>query len=137
MVTTQELFSALFHTTQKNQHLLITAESYARSHALKSLIRGQILEFDQLESDIQYIFARRGWDLAEIQPVDRWVAGLSFRCRSDASIAEHLIRLHAKDTIRILKLRNRWHCADEQTSMVIQKFLDCKLICTRQMQPYL
>ncbi len=137
MVTTQELLSSLLHTTERNHYLLTIAKNYAVSHGLKSVILGQIREFDQIESDLQYIFARRGWETQELQPAERWMVGLRFRCRTDAAIAEYMITMHTRDTIRILKLRNQWHSADEQAVTVLQKYLDSKLISSRQMQPYL
>lgn len=142
MVTTQELLSSVLNAVQLSQHVIALAKAAASSHALKSIFMSQVQEYDRIESEIQIIAAQRGWELFELEPAARWCAGFRFRRslhkhRADSSIAEYMIGLHTKDTVSSLKLYNQWYRADEQILTLFQKFLDCKTISIRQMQPYL
>lgn len=142
MATTRELLSSVLNTVQLSQHILTLATAAASSHALKSTLKTQVQEYDRIESEIQIIAAQRGWELFELEPAARWCAGFRFRRsfhrrRTDSSVAEYMIGQHTKDTVSSLKLQNRLSRSDEQILTLLQKFLDCKTISIRQMQPYL
>lgn len=137
MITAQEFLSSVLQTTQLSQHMLSLSAAAASSHALKSILQAQIQEYDRIESEIQILAARRGWELWELQPAARWLAGIRFHRRTDSSIAEHLINLHTKDTVSCIRLCNQWDRTDGQILTLFQKFLDCKTMNIRQMQPYL
>lgn len=142
MVTSQELLSSLLNTVQLNQHILRLSAAASSSHALKSILVSLIQEYDRIESEIQIISAQRGWELYESEPAARWLSGFRFRHsiqkrRADSSIAEYMIGLHTKDMVQSLKLHNQCNRTDEQIQTLFQKFLDCKTISIRQMQPFL
>lgn len=142
MVTAQEMLSFILKTVQLSQYILSQATAAASSHALKSAFRVQLPEYDRIESEIQILAARRGWELPEVQPAVLWLTGFRFRQtlgrRSpDSSIAEYLIGRHTKDMIAMLKLHNQWQQPDVQIRTLFQKLLDCKTVSIRQMHPHL
>lgn len=142
MTTAQQFLSAMLETVQHSQDSLFHAVSAASSHSLKSIFKTQLQEYDRIESEIQSIAARRGWELPELQPAVKWFSGFRFRLllrlhSADSCIAERMISLHTVDMVNTLKLLHRYDPKDDQILTLFQKLLDCKTMNIRQMQPFL
>lgn len=137
MVTEQEYLSAQVRTMQRMQYLLSLASAAAASHRLISDINAQMAALDQLESRYRILSVQRGWDLPEMEPYDKWLTSLRFRCRKDDRIAEYLIRRYTDDTIALLKLHNRWTLDDPSIKNLFQKYMDSHTVAIRQLQVFL
>lgn len=132
----------MLENAQLSQSILYNAMTAAASHSLKSIFKAQLQEYDRIESEIQSVAARRGWELPEVQPAVRWFFAFRFRLflrihSSDSCIAERMIRQHTQDTVDTLKLLHQCEIKDDQILTLFQKLLDCKTVNIRQMQPFL
>lgn len=137
MITAEQFVSAQQNKLLQIQYILGLAESAAASHTLKSDIRNQIAALDMLENHFQTISLQRGWELSELEPIERLRISIRFRCRNDARIAEYLIRLYNRDSMMLIKLYNRCEQDDSALRNLFQKLMDQYTVGTRQMQQFL
>lgn len=137
MVTAEEFLIAQLKALQRIQYTLTLANSAAASHRMKSDLLSQLSALDQLESQFQTLSAQRGWDVRDMEPVDRWLISLRFHYRKDPRLAQYLIHMYTHNCIGLQKLFNRLETDDTSVRRLFQKFMDRCTVGIRQMQPFL
>jgi len=142
MTSSQLFLSSILNTAQLTQKKLNLGMKAAASHSLKSAFKKQLLEFDQIESEIQSAASRRGWDLSELQPGMLWIRSIRFqwrlrRSKTDSGITELMIRHSTNDMIDTLKTAHELNVQDVQILTILQKLLDCQTVVIRQLQSFL
>lgn len=137
MVTAEEFLGAQLKALYRIQYTLSLADAAAASHSLKSDLLSQLSGLDQLESQLQALSAQLGWELRDMEPIDRWRISMRFHYRSDPKIAQHLINMYMQECIELQKLYNRLKSDGTTVRRLFQKFIDRCTVGIRQMQPFL
>lgn len=142
MNSNQNLLSSLLKTTQQGQVQIRSLLDSALHPQLRSTLRSQLRELEAIESSALTIALQRGWELSEMDFLDRFLTDRVTRikvtgCSSDSRIADLLIRMHTKGMNRGLREIHRLSGEDAQLRILSQRLLDCQTANIRQMQLYL
>ena len=142
MKTNKELLSSLLKTTQIGQIEIRSVLDTAMEPSLRAILRGQLREFDSIESEAHRIASQRGWELPELDPAIRFLLDRRNRFRltgknTDSRIADILIQGNTKGIIQNLQNIHRFQSEDTRLRILCQKLLDCENAGIRQMQAFL
>ena len=109
---------------------------------LRKALQSQLQEYDAIESEAYALATQRGWELREIQPGRRMVAGIMThmklnRGNTDSKIADMMIIGNTRGMVKGLKNMHHWKEHDSQIETLSQKLIDTEVANIRQMQPFL
>lgn len=109
---------------------------------LRKALQSQLREYDSIESEAHALASQRGWELQEIQPAKRMMAGIMTHMKlshgnSDSQIAGMMIQGNTRGMILGLKNLHQYQQQDSQVSALSQRLLDCETANIRQMQTFL
>lgn len=138
----KEMLCSLLKTTQMGQVGIRCVLNTAMRPGLRKALESQLREYDAIESEAHYIASQRGWELPELQPGARFLAGMSARMKlrfgnTDSKIAGMMIQGNTRGMITGLKNAHQYSAQDEPVSILSQKLLDCENANIRQMQTFL
>ncbi len=142
MKTNQEMLSSILKTTQMGQTGIRTVLETSMRPGLRKALESQLTEYDSIESQAHALATQRGWELRELQPGMRSMAGMMTRMRlrygnTDSKIAGMMIQGNTRGMITGLKDLHQYNSQDGQISGLSQKLLDCETANIRQMQAFL
>lgn len=142
MKTSQQILSSVLKTTQMGQIGIRSVLDTRMRPGLKDALTSQLKEYDALESEAHTLATQRGWELPELDPAARAMAGMMTRVKlqmggNDSKIADMMIQGNTKGMIKSLKLMHRLPQEDSQVSALSQKLLDTETANIRQMQAFL
>ena len=142
MKTSQQILSSVLKTTQMGQIGIRSVLDTRMRPGLKDALTSQLKEYDALESEAHTLATQRGWELPELDPAARAMAGMMTRVKlqmggNDSKIADMMIQGNTKGMIKGLKTLHQFGQQDEQINTLSQKLLDCENANIRQMQGYL
>ena len=137
-----QMLSSILKTTQAGQISIQKVLDTSMRPGLRKALQSQLQEYNAIESDAYALAAQRGWELQEIQPGKRMVAGIMTGMKlshgnSDSKIADMMIQNNTRGMIQGLKNLHQYQQQDSQVSALTQRLLDCETANIRQMQTFL
>ena len=141
MKGSKDLLSSILKTTQMGQVGIRAVMDRAEKTGIKKELKSQLAEYDTIEQEAHSLAASRGWELEELDPVVKYMAGMMSRMQLvsnnvDSKIAALMIQGNTKGMIKSLKNMHRYNGSDTQISSLSQKLLDCEIANIRQMQGF-
>ena len=142
MKDSNDILSSLLKTTQMGQVGIRSVEKAVESPELKKALRSQLKEYDEIEKETYALAAKRGWELAELNPMARTMADMATRGKlmynkNDSKIAEMMVQGNTRGVIKSLKNLHRYHLNDSSVTEMAQKLLDCENNNIKQMEGFL
>ena len=142
MKNNKEMLSSILKTTQMGQVGIRSIMDTSMRPGLRKALESQLQEYDSIESEAHIIASARGWDLPELQPGKKLMAGTMSRMKlsfgnTDSKIAGMMIQGNTRGMIKGLKNQHQFAGQDSQVSALSQKLLDCETANIRQMQAFL
>lgn len=142
MKTDKEMLSSILKTTQMGQVGIRTVLESSMRPGLRKALESQLQEYDSIENEAYTIATQRGWELSELQPGKRMMAGIMSRMKlsygnTDSKIAGMMIQGNTRGMIKGLKNAHQSIGLDSQVATLSQKLLDCETANIRQMQNFL
>lgn len=142
MKNSQDLLSSLLKTTQMGQVGIRSVLETTMEPDLRRALESQLREYDGIESEAHAIAGRRGWELAELDPAVRTMAGMMTRMKlagkqADSKIADMMIQGNTRGLVKGLKNQHRFQGNDQPVEILTQKLLDCEKANIRQMEDFL
>ena len=138
----RQMLSSILNTAQMGQISIQKVLDTSMRPALRKALQSQLQEYSSVEADAYILASQRGWDLREVQPGKRWIAGIRTHMKlrhgnSDSAIADMIIQGNTSAMIAGLKDLHQYQQQDTQVSALSQRLLDCETANIRQMQPFL
>ncbi len=142
MKNSKEMLSSILKTTQMGQIGIRSILDTSMRPSLRKALESQLQEYDIIESEAHAIAGQRGWDLPELDPSIRFMAGMMSRAKlgwgdADSKIAGMMIQGNTRGMIKGIKNQHQFNKQDEQVSILTQRLLDCENANIRQMQNFL
>ena len=142
MKDSKDILSSLLKTTQMGQVGIRSVEKAVEGSDLKKALRSQLREYDKIEQETYALAEKRGWVLAELNPMARTMADMASRGKlmynkNDSKIAEMMVQGNTRGVIKSLKNLHRYHQSDPQVTEMAQKLLDCENNNIKQMEGFL
>lgn len=142
MKSSKEMLSSILKTTQMGQIGIRTVLDTSMGPGLRKALESQLREYDIIESEAHAIAGQRGWEVKELDPAVRFMAGMMTRMtlnrrNQDSKIAGMMIQGNTRGMIKGIKNQHRLTKQDTQVTTLNQRLLDCENANIRQMQPYL
>lgn len=142
MKDSKDLLSSVVKTTQMGQVGIRCVMKNAVKSDMKKALKSQLKEYNAIEQEAQSIASARGWQIEELDPAVKYMAGMMTRARLmgqdvDSKIAAMMIQGNTRGTIKTLKNLHRYQKQDKCISDLSQRLLDCETENIRQMQGYL
>ena len=142
MKDSKDILSSLLKTTQMGQVGIRSVEKAVDSPELKKALKSQLKEYDEIEKETYALAAKRGWELAELNPMARTMADMAPRGKlmynkNDSKIAEMMVQGNTRGVIKSLKNLHRYHLNDSSVTEMAQKLLDCENNNIKQMEGFL
>ncbi|MBE6917918.1 MAG: hypothetical protein E7470_08490 [Ruminococcaceae bacterium] len=142
MKDSKDILSSLLKTTQMGQVGIRSVVKAAEAPQFKKALRDQLDEYNKIEKETYDLAKRRGWVLAELNPVARTMADMASRGKlmygkNDSKIAAMMVQGNTRGVIKSLKNMHRYHQNDSDVTALSQKLLDCENNNIRQMEGYL
>ena len=138
----RQMLSSILKTAQMGQISIQKVLDTSMRPALRKALQSQLQEYSSVGADAYILASQRGWDLREVQPGKRWIAGIRTHMKlrhgnSDSAIADMIIQGNTSAMISGLKDLHQYQQQDTQVSALSQRLLDCETANIRQMQPFL
>lgn len=138
----KDILSSLLKTTQMGQVGIRSVEKAANGTQLKSALKSQLQEYNDIEKETYALAKERGWELQELNPMARTMADMAARSKlmynkNDSKIAEMMVQGNTRGVIKSLKNLHRYHQNDGQVTAMAQKLLDCENNNIKQMEGFL
>lgn len=142
MKRNKEILCSILKTTQMGQVGIRRCLETSMRPGLRKALESQLQEYDSIETEAHSIATRRGWELPELDPGLRLMAGVQTRMKlngrnTDSKIAGMMIQGNTRGMIKGLKNLHQLAGSDEQVHILSQKLLDCETANIRQMQNFL
>lgn len=142
MKNDRQMLSSILKTTQMGQIAIQKVLDTSMRPGLRKALQSQLREYDSIESEAHALASQRGWELQEIQPAKRMMAGIMTHMKlshgnSDSQIAGMMIQGNTRGMILGLKNLHQYQQQDSQVSALSQRLLDCETANIRQMQTFL
>ncbi len=142
MKDSKDILSSLLKTTQMGQVGIRSVEKAANGTQLKSALKSQLQEYNDIEKETYALAKERGWELKELNPMARTMADMAARSKlmynkNDSKIAEMMVQGNTRGVIKSLKNLHRYHQNDGQVTAMAQKLLDCENNNIKQMEGFL
>ncbi len=142
MKSSKEMLSSILKTTQMGQIGIRTVLDTSMRPGLRKALESQLREYDIIESEAHAIAGQRGWELRELDPAVRFMAGMMSRAtlargNHDSKIAGMMIQGNTRGMIKGLKNQHQFNKQDSQVNALTQRLLDCENANIRQMQAFL
>lgn len=142
MKNSKEMLSSILKTTQMGQIGIRTVLDTSMRPGLRKALESQLQEYDIIESEAHAIAGQRGWELPELDPAVRFMAGMMSRMQlaggnHDSKIAGMMIQGNTRGMIKGIKNQHQFNKQDEQVNCLTQRLLDCENANIRQMQNFL
>lgn len=142
MKNSKELLSSILKTTQMGQVGIRSILDVGMKPSLHQALESQLREYDSIESEAHSIASARGWELPELDPAIRYMAGMMSRMQLtgnevDSKIAKMMIQGNTKGMIKQTKNIHHYSGHDELIQAVNQKLLDTEFNNTAQMYKFL
>lgn len=142
MKNSYDVLSSILKTTQMGQVGIRAVMDDAAGHDLKQALHSQLKEYADIEKEAYALAASRGIELAELDPMAKYMAGFISRTqlhlgKADSKIAAMMINGNTRGMIKGYKNLHNYHAPDAQISALGQKLLDTERANIRQMQGYL
>lgn len=142
MMSNQEILSSVLKTAQMGQVGIRSIYPYASGENFRNTLQDQLQEYDRIEDQALQIAAQRGWELRELNPGAKFMAGMMARShllreRSDAKIADMMILGNTRGMIKGIHNRHRSRSRDAAVNAISQKLLDSEAENIRQMKTFL
>ena len=137
-----QMLNTILSITQMGQVSIQKVLEVSMRPGLRKALQTQLREYDAIESEAHALASQRGWELREIQPGKRMIAGIVThmklsRGNADSKIASMMIQNNTTDMIEGLKNLHQYQQQDSQVSALSQRLLDCETANIRQMQSFL
>lgn len=109
--------------------------------SLRTELRSQLQQYDAIELEAHSIASSRGWNLEELDPSVKAMAGMMSRAKlkfgnADSKTAAMMIQGNTRGMIKSLKNMHQFCGNDERVSRLSQKLLDCETVNIRKMQGF-
>lgn len=142
MKNSKAILSAILQAAQRGQIQLRSALTRSMGAALRSTLESQLGEFDAIEAEAHAIASERGWDLSELDPMQKALLYMGRQMRihrwnPDSKIAGILIQDCTAGLSKRKKHQLSYKVHDRQVSALSQKLLDCETAAIRRMKPFL
>lgn len=142
MKNNKQMLSSILKTTQMGQVGIRCVLNTTMRPGLRKALESQLQEYDSIESEAHHIASCRGWELRELDPAVRFMAGMMTRAKlghgnTDSKIAGMMIQGNTRGMITGLKNLHQFNTSDGQIGGLCQKLLDCENANIRQMQGFL
>lgn len=142
MKTNREILSSVLKTTQMGQIGIRSVLDAAVGSDLREALKGQLQEYDRIETEAHSIASQRGWELPELDPAIRAMTDMMVRVRlskadPDSKIADLMIQGNTKGMVKELKNIHRSDGRDSRVTTLTQKLIDTETNNIRQMRPFL
>lgn len=142
MKDSKDILSSLLKTTQMGQVGIRSVEKAAEGAQMKKALRSQLQEYDKIEQETYALAKKRGWVLAELNPMARTMADMASRGKlmynkNDSRIAEMMVQGNTRGVIKSLKNLHRYHQGDAEVAEMAQKLLECENNNIKQMEGFL
>jgi len=142
MKNDRQMLSSILKTTQMGQIAIRKVLDTSMRPGLRKALQSQLQEYDSIESEAHALASQRGWELQEIQPAKRMMAGIMTHMKlshgnSDSKIAGMMIQGNTRGMILGLKDLHQYQQQDSQVNALSQRLLDCETANIRQMQSFL
>ncbi len=142
MKNSYDVLSSILKTTQMGQVGIRAVMDDAAGHDLRQALHSQLKEYADIEKEAYALAASRGIDLAELDPMAKYMAGFISRTqlhlgKADSKIAAMMINGNTRGMIKGYKNLHNYKSPDAQISALGQKLLDTERANIRQMQGYL
>ena len=142
MKDSKDILSSLLKTTQMGQVGIRSVIKAAEAPQFKQALRSQLNEYNKIEEEAYALAKKRGWLLAELNPVARTMADMASRGKlmygkNDSKIAAMMVQGNTRGVIKSLKNLHRYDQNDGEVTTLSQKLLDCENENIRQMEGYL
>ena len=142
MKNDREMLCSILKTTQMGQIGIRCVLDTSMRPGLRKALHSQLQEYDAIESETHALASQRGWELRDVQPVNRLMASMMARMKlshgnSDSQIAGMMIQGNTRGMITGLKDLHQYQQQDTQVSALSQRLLDCETANIRQMQAFL
>ena len=142
MKDSKELLSSVLKTTQMGQVGIRSVLHTPMRPTLRRALESQLREYDAIEDEAHSIASRRGWEVAELDPMAKGMAKTMAKVRlrsgsTDSKIAGMMIQGNTRGMIKGLKNLHQFDDKDMPLTTLCQKLLDCETANIRQMQGFL
>ena len=142
MKGSKDLLSSILKTTQMGQVGIHSVLKFPLNASLRTELKSQLQQYDSIEQEAQSIATSRGWQLEELDPTAKVMAGMMSRAKlrfgnADSKTAAMMIQGNTKGMIKSLKNMHQFPNHDESVSRLSQKLLDCETANIRRMQGFL
>lgn len=142
MKNSQDMLSSLLKTTQMGQVGIRSVLETTMEPGLRRALESQLKEYDSIETEAHAISSRRGWELPELDPAVRTMAGMMTRMKlmgksNDSKIADMMIQGNTRGLVKGLKNLHQFQGNDQAVEILSRKLLDCENANIRQMEEFL
>ena len=142
MKNSKAILSAILQAAQRGQIQLRSVLTRSMGAALRSALESQLGEFDAIEAAAHALASERGWDLSELDPMQKVLLYLGRQMRihrwnPDSKIAGILIQDCTAGLSKRKIHPHSYKVHDSQVSALSQKLLDCETAAIRRMKPFL
>lgn len=142
MKNSKEVLSSILKTSQMGQVGIRSVRDAAVKEDMKQALQEQLRQYDAIETQAQQIAAERGWQLEELRPSAKAMAGMMARMRlqgrnKDSKIAALMVNGNTRGIIKGLKNAHRYHGRDARICALSQALLDCENENIRKMEPFI
>lgn len=141
MKGSKDLLSSVLKTTQMGQVGIRCVLKFPLNASLRTELRTQLRQYDEIEQEAHSIASSRGWTLEELDPAVKVMAGMMTRTRlkfgnADSKTAAMMIQGNTRGMIKSLKNMHQFCGSDERVSRLSQKLLDSETANIRKMQGF-
>lgn len=110
--------------------------------SLRAALQSQLREYDAIEREAYAIANSRGWEMRDLEPAAKAMAGFATRMyarfgNTDSRIAAAMIHGCTRGIIQGLREQHQCGSADTGVGGLSQRLLDCENAGIRRMQSFL
>lgn len=141
MYDSREVLTSLLKAAQRGQTVIRSVLDQAMDTELADILKDQLQELMEIESESRSLASQRGWELEELKLAERFLSDRRSRRKlrfeeSNSAIAELMIQSNIKTKILGLKALHGYP-AGNGISILSQKLIDCQTTTIQQLESFL
>ena len=142
MKGSKDLLSSVLKTTQMGQVGIRCVLKFPLNASLRTELRTQLRQYDEIEQEAHSIASSRGWTLEELDPAVKVMAGMMTRTRlkfgnADSKTAAMMIQGNTRGMILGLKNLRKASKADPRALELAQRLLNLENMNIQKSQQFL
>lgn len=142
MKGSKDILSSILKTTQMGQIGIRSILNAPLRASLRTELKSQLEEYDNIEREAHGIALSRGWELKELDPAIKGMTNMMARTRLsfgdlDSKAAAMMIQGNTRGIIKGFKNLNQFPPSDQRVASLAQRLIDIEETNNRQLQGFL